>query len=117
MAGAFSQRTTPNIGLLIAALGVLCIPLLGLAIFQAYLISTTGQSLGKKMLSIRIVNHEDHGNPGFVKAFLLRSFVNGLIGAVPLIGALYSLVDVCFIFSEDKRCVHDLIAGTKVVVA
>jgi uncharacterized RDD family membrane protein YckC len=63
------------------------------------------------------VNFEDEANPGFVKASLLRSFVNGLIGSIPVVGAAYSLVDICFIFRDDRRCLHDLLAGTKVVKA
>ena len=59
----------------------------------------------------------DDANPGFVKVILLRIFVNGLIGMVPIVGFFYSLVDIVFIFREDQRCLHDLIAGTKVVKA
>lgn len=116
-AGAFSHPDAPNPGLLIAGVVTICALVLALVIFQIYLLSTRGQTLGKKALNIRIVNFDDEGNPGFVKAFLLRAFVNGVIGAVPVIGPLYSLVDLCFIFREDKRCIHDLIASTKVVVA
>jgi uncharacterized RDD family membrane protein YckC len=68
-------------------------------------------------MDIRIVSFDDESNPGFVKAFLLRVFVNGLIGAVPFVGFVYSLVDIFFIFRDDRRCLHDLIAGTKVVKA
>jgi uncharacterized RDD family membrane protein YckC len=42
---------------------------------------------------------------------LLRGVVNGLLSIIPL----YGLVDALFIFREDKRCLHDLIAGTIVV--
>ena len=34
---------------------------------------------------------------------------------IPVLGPLFSLVNVCFIFREDRRCIHDLIAGTQVV--
>ncbi|MBL9184367.1 MAG: RDD family protein [Verrucomicrobiaceae bacterium] len=85
---------------------------LGLTIWNIVLLSTRGQTLGKKWLGIRIVTFPDGQKPGFVKGFLLRSFVNGLIGQfVPF----YGLVDVCFIFREDNRCVHDLLADTTVI--
>jgi hypothetical protein len=48
---------------------------------------------------------------------ILRGFIPGLIGAIPYIGPLFSLVNVLFIFREDYRCVHDHIAGTIVVQA
>ena len=44
---------------------------------------------------------------------LLRVVVNGLLGFIPL----YGVVDILFIFREDRRCIHDLIAGTVVVNA
>ncbi len=117
MAGIFSHPDEPNPALLVAGIAVLGLALIALLVFQIYLLTTRGQTLGKKMMGIRIVSHEDATNPGFVKAFLLRSLVNGLIGAVPVIGGIYTLVDICFIFREDRRCIHDFIAGTKVVVA
>jgi uncharacterized RDD family membrane protein YckC len=32
-----------------------------------------------------------------------------------VLGFVFLLVDFCFIFREDGRCLHDLMAGTKVV--
>lgn len=98
-------------------LGVGAVYLLGYVIYNLMRLSTHGQTIGKKWMGIRIARLEDNSNPGFVKAVLLRGFVNGLIGAVPLIGAFYSLVDICFIFRADRRCIHDLIAGTHVLKA
>ena len=54
----------------------------------------------------------DGQKPGFVKGFLLRSFVNGIIGQVV---PFYGIIDPCFIFREDNRCVHDLLADTTVI--
>jgi uncharacterized RDD family membrane protein YckC len=88
---------------------------LGLMIYNLVRLSTHGQTLGKQWMSIRIASYEDDSNAGFVKAVLLRGFVNGLIGAVPLLGMFYSLTDIGFIFRDDHRCIHDLIAGTHVV--
>ncbi|MFO1485411.1 MAG: RDD family protein [Verrucomicrobiaceae bacterium] len=84
----------------------------GLTIYNIVLLATRGQTIAKKWLGIRIVTHPDGQNPGFVKAFLLRSFVNGIIAQfVPL----YPIIDACFIFREDQRCLHDLIADTTVI--
>jgi len=41
--------------------------------------------------------------------------VPGILGAVPMIGNVFTIVNYCFIFRADRRCLHDLIAGTKVV--
>lgn len=90
---------------------------LALLIVQIYLLSTRGQSVGKKMMKVKIVKYLDDSSPGFVHACLLRLIVPGFINGIPIVGSIFPLVDACFIFSEERRCIHDLIAGTKVVNA
>ncbi|MBB5032304.1 RDD family protein [Prosthecobacter vanneervenii] len=102
--------TGAKIGFAVAGIGFLA-----LIIYNLVLLSTKGQTIGKKWLGIRIVTHPDCQKAGFVKAVLLRGFVNGIIGAIPLLGALYSLIDICCIFRADRRCIHDMIAGTQVI--
>ena len=88
--------------------------LLGLFVYQTYLLSTTGQTLGKKWLDVRIVKLD--GQPvTFGSAFVLRSLVPLLFRAVPYLGMLFFFVDSFFIFREDRRCIHDFLAGTTVV--
>ncbi len=84
---------------------------------QLWMLSTRGQTIGKRLLNIRIVRFQDNSNPGFVYAWLLRNFVPALIGFVPYLGFIFVIVDACFIFGEQRRCIHDHIAGTKVVKA
>jgi uncharacterized RDD family membrane protein YckC len=40
-----------------------------------------------------------------------------LIGVIPIaiISRILGMVDILFIFGKEKRCIHDIIAGTKVV--
>ena len=90
---------------------------IGLGIVNVLLLMRRGQTLAKRIVGIRIVKVSDESNPGFVKIWLLRSLVTGLIGAIPYLGWIFTLVDACFIFREDRRCIHDLIAETKVIVA
>jgi uncharacterized RDD family membrane protein YckC len=99
----------------LTGLGVMFLGMLVPAVVQIVLLSLRGQSLGKMMLGIRIVRFSDEENPGFLRAVVLRSFVPGLIGSIPYLGLLFSLLDVLFIIREDKRCLHDHIADTKVV--
>jgi uncharacterized RDD family membrane protein YckC len=82
---------------------------------QLWMLTTRGQSIGKRLLNIRIVLFQDNGAPGFLHAWLLRNFVPGIISLVPYLGFVFVLVDALFIFSEQRRCIHDHIAGTKVV--
>lgn len=78
---------------------------------QLYFLSADGQTIGKKAMAIKIVKAETGANGGFVANVLKRVILNAVIGLVPL----YALVDILFIFREDRRCIHDLIAGTKVI--
>jgi hypothetical protein len=52
-----------------------------------------------------------------VHAFLLRSVVSALPRLIPLAGNAFSLIDALFIFRQDRRCIHDMIASTRVVPA
>ena len=82
---------------------------------NSYLLVTRGQTLGKWMLGIRIVDAASNGAATAVKLLGLRYVLVLLVMAIPIIGQLLGLIDVLFIFRSDRRCVHDLIAGTKVV--
>ena len=112
---AMSEQSESPPPVALGLIGISALLLIGLIIYNLVLLATRGQSIGKKLKGIRIVTHPEGANPGGVKTILLRGFVNGLIGAVPLLGPVYSIVDICFIFREDRRCIHDLIAGTQVV--
>jgi uncharacterized RDD family membrane protein YckC len=84
--------------------------------YNAHLISKQGQTIAKRWLGIRIIKTD--GSPcGFVHGVLLRSIAIGCAGLIPAVGPIVSLVDPLLIFGEERRCLHDLIAGTKVVVA
>lgn len=89
--------------------------ILCLIIIQAGLITNSGQSLGKRALGIRIVGFLDESNPGFWRGFVLRQIVPGCIASIPFVNIIL-LIDVLYIFRDDRRCVHDLIAQTKVVI-
>lgn len=86
---------------------------LGLGIYQWVLISRQGQTLGKKWTGIKIVK-VDGSDVDFTSGVILRSWV---IGAINAIVGIVGIVDVLMIFAEDRRCLHDHIAGTKVIVA
>ena len=100
---------------LVGAVGLICLGVLIVLGIQIWQLTTRGQTVGKRLLGIRIVKYTDDSAPGFVGAFIMRALIPGFIGAIPWVGGLFSLVDICFIFRDDRRCIHDLIAGTKVV--
>jgi uncharacterized RDD family membrane protein YckC len=99
---------------LFIAIGVGFLGTLGIGIFQCYRIATTGQTLAKKWLHIKIVNLD--GSPvTFGSGVGMRAILIWFITSIPYLGLIFWLVDVLMIFRDDRRCLHDLMAGTKVV--
>jgi|SRR5205814_6646907 len=92
---------------------------LGYALFlavQGYTLATRGQTLGKMMLSIRIVRSNGE-RAAFGRLALLRYGVNSLTHIVPGIGQIYGIIDALLIFRQSRKCLHDNIADTIVVKA
>ncbi len=90
------------------------LPLLALNAFQWVGIAREGQTLGKKWLGIRIVGL-DGAPPGFVRGVLVREWCADAAGAIPTVGPFVRLADVLFVFGASGRCVHDIVARTRVV--
>ena len=95
---------------------VMGLAVLAFAVYQLVMLHRHGQTFGKRLLGIKIVRN-DGSRAGLGRIFWLRYFVPGMIGAIPLAGPVFGLVDPLFIFGEEKRCIHDLIADTIVVDA
>src|SRR5579863_2146435 len=80
------------------------------------LLARNGQTIGKKLLGIKVVRVD--GSPvSLYRVFFLRYVCNTLLTFIPLFGTLYSLVDCLMIFSESRRTVHDRFADTIVIKA
>ena len=73
-----------------------------------------GQTIGKRILGLRIVR-SDGSRATLARICWRRSVIPGAIGAVPLLGELFLLVDSLFVFTNGRKTVHDRIAGTIVV--
>ncbi len=73
-----------------------------------------GQTIGKKVLKIRIDRIE--GGPcARARIITHRMIVVHVLYLIPLINFLFMIVDCLMIFRSNKRTLHDEIAGTKVV--
>lgn len=109
-----------------ASAGVLAIvawaAVLGVVLYQWYLLATRGQTVGKRLCGIRIVTAS--GQPaGLVQALVLRNWVfngllvfsSGLVASVlPFAASLLFLLDYLPVFGADRRCLHDTFSGTQV---
>jgi uncharacterized RDD family membrane protein YckC len=97
------------------ALLVIGLAVMVIVAVQAVLIATSGQSIAKKLLGMRIVRLD--GSPiGFVRGVLVRSWAVGAIASIPTIGGIFGLIDALYIFGAEQRCLHDVMAGSKVVM-
>ncbi len=90
--------------------------ILGYIVINYFTWEKYGQSLGKRLLNIKMVTLE--GDIPSIRSLVVERYllVQG-IGMVPGVGGLFALVDVLLIFGKERRCIHDIIARTKVVKA
>lgn len=94
---------------------LMLVAMLAVGIVQAVLIARSGQSLAKRMLGMRIVRLD--GSPcGFLHGVFVRSWVFTALASLPLVGGFLGLIDALYIFGSEQRCLHDVLAGTKVVL-
>ncbi len=121
LAGKLSEIQSGQFGaqemvpLVMANIGKSAAYLVILALVQACLLTLRGQSVGKLILGIRIVRFSTEAPADFLHVYVIRSFVPFVIGRILVLSFFFLITDVCFIFREDQRCLHDLMADTKVV--
>jgi uncharacterized RDD family membrane protein YckC len=97
-------------------LGMMVVGFLIFILVHGHFLKRDGQTLGKKIVGIKIVDL-DNGVPRFSRIIFARYLPVSAVALIPVAGNLLPLVDSLFIFRSDRRCIHDLIAGTKVVQA
>jgi uncharacterized RDD family membrane protein YckC len=85
----------------------------GFLLIHGYLLAARGQTVGKAALNIRIVGLDGRLRP-FGDLLLKRYLLVWVVTSIPFMKWV-GLIDSLFVFRSDRRCVHDLIAGTKVV--
>jgi uncharacterized RDD family membrane protein YckC len=82
---------------------------------HGYLLARSGQSIGKRLVGIRIVNFVDGKQTPFAKIVGLRVIPKLLLSLVPKVGGFATIIDDLIIFRGDRRCLHDHLAGTMVI--
>lgn len=87
--------------------------LLIMLVIQAYLIAKSGQSIGKKMTKIKIVDAESGEKVSLLRAFTIRSvffiFLNIIFMPLSL------MIDWAFGLGKKRQTLHDKLAKTQVV--
>lgn len=72
----------------------------------------SGQTVGKKLLGVRIVRSSD-GKPLSFGALLIRAYSVLAAMTIPPVIPLV-LIDFLFIFGAQRRCLHDYLVGSAV---
>lgn len=98
------------------------LPVFALAIssyllLNGYWLFMRGQTVGKRLLSVAIVDHSSGARAHFWKLIFIRTlfFPFLYLTITPALIALVPLIDQFAIFTKQRRCVHDYAAGTRVV--
>ncbi|HVJ46980.1 MAG TPA: RDD family protein [Luteolibacter sp.] len=81
---------------------------------QMKYLKTSGQTIGKKWQKIRIAKM-DGSKPELSDLIWKRYVFFNFIALIPVVGSVLSLVNILLIFKKDRRCIHDLLAGTQVL--
>ncbi|MFT4937863.1 MAG: putative RDD family membrane protein YckC [Paraglaciecola sp.] len=83
-------------------------------LLNGYLLHKNGQTIGKKILNIRVLR-VNNDSVTLSRLVFARWFLFVIFNSIPFIGGFVGLVDVLFIFGKEQRCLHDRLADTKVV--
>lgn len=83
-------------------------------VLNGWLLVKQGQTIGKVIFNIKIVRRDD-SLADIYQIIGLRTILFAVLTASEKIGMLFLILDSLFIFRSDRRCIHDLVAGTKVV--
>jgi uncharacterized RDD family membrane protein YckC len=89
------------------------VALIAWCVVTAWLVATSSQSIGKRLVGIKVVR-TDGSKASFARIVLLRNVVNGLPLLLPY-GWLYQLIDPLLIYQPSRQCAHDRIADTVVI--
>jgi uncharacterized RDD family membrane protein YckC len=85
-------------------------------LIQVLLIARRGQTLGKILLKIKIVDEVTLEKSSFYRSVLLRSVLVKYIGySIKYISTILFLADLIFLFSTKNQTLHDRLAKTLVI--
>lgn len=78
-------------------------------LYEGLMLASGGQTVGKKAMNLKVVTAE--GNDIARSQAWTRAVSRQLLGLVPCLG----LVDYLVAFGQERTCVHDIMAKTRVV--
>jgi len=91
----------------------MCIYLIIMLGIQAFMLAKSGQSIGKKLTKIKIVDADSGEKASLMRVFTLRSFIFIVLNL--LFMPFITIIDHVFALGEKRQTLHDKLAKTKVV--
>ena len=80
---------------------------------QAFLLAKTGQSIGKRLTKIKIVDAETDEKVSLMRVFTIRSIIFIILNMMFM--PFITILDYGFAFGAKRQALHDKLAKTKVV--
>ena len=88
---------------------------LAYVLLNVYLLATKGQSIGKFCMRIRIVDYYTDEITPLRFSLAMREGIRFAFSLAGMLSFFLITIDALFIFSRNRRCLHDYWAFTKVV--
>lgn len=113
--GGFSAYSTAVTASFLSQLAVLTISTVIYLLINGYFLARDAQSIGKKIMRIKIMRTNGE-KADFMRIVVRRFLPVQLSSLVPVVGPFLGLIEVLFIFRASRKCLHDDIADTIVVM-
>ena len=82
---------------------------------QITMLVNQGQTIGKKIMKIAIVENKTNEHPSVFKLIVLRTILPIIPFIIPILGISLLAINLAWALGDEQRCLHDFIAGTAVV--
>ena len=113
--GGLSAANSSETGFLVGFLSTLLVIMLVWLLYEPVLIAVYGQTLGKKIVGVKVIRADNGEIPGYGKS-ISRWLVPSVVNFIPVIGSIISLVVYLSpVFSDTRQGWHDKAAATVVV--
>jgi len=103
----------PQRTIVVYTLSGITVGLVVIFFLQWVLIASRGQSIGKLLMKIQMVDEKREKSGGILQNLVVRTWLHGILSG----NLLYFLIDSLLIFRKDRRTIHDFIAKTIVIKA
>ena len=111
-----SRKTGTEPAFIGVMIGIMGLGVIGICVWNAIWIHKYGQTIGKRILKIKIIR-TDGSRVSLGRVIGLRWLPMTVLSLIPVLGFLITLTNALLIFRDSNQCLHDQFADTLVVKA